>query len=104
MIIRSSDFGITDEDQIMMLDYTPLDHAVDKLMKLIRGCPNENNKAIYQEILDWILNFVDSDPDLDTTEDLWIPKSFVVDYCLANNKSLDIPNISGVSEIIKLIR
>tara|TARA_Y100000052_G_C2955075_1_gene89549 strand:- start:3098 stop:3412 length:315 start_codon:yes stop_codon:yes gene_type:complete len=104
MIIRSTDFGISDEEQFVMLDYDLLDHAVDKLTRLIHCCPDQNNKEIYQEILDWILNFIDSDPDLDTTDDLWIPKSFIADYCLANNKSLNIPTISGLSEIIKLIR
>ena len=104
MIIKTTDFGITDDDQLIMLDYDPLDHAIDKLMKLIRGCPNENNKEIYQEILDYILDYVDSHTEFDTTEDLWIPKSFIVDYCLSNNKSLNIPTISVDSETIKLIR
>tara|TARA_Y100000114_G_scaffold151765_1_gene169032 strand:+ start:1547 stop:1861 length:315 start_codon:yes stop_codon:yes gene_type:complete len=104
MIVKTTDFGITDEDQIIMIDYDPLDHGIDKLSKLIRACPNENNKEIYQEILDYILDYVDSHTEFDTTEDLWLPKSFIVDYCLDNNKSLDIPDFSGVSEIIKLIR
>ena len=101
MIIKSTDFGITDEDQIIMLNYIPLDHSIDKLSKLIRGCPDENNKEIYQEILDWILNFIEQDPEIETTEDLWIPKSFVVDYCSDNNKSLNLPYVSGYPDLIK---
>ena len=33
MIVKTTDFGITDEDQIIMIDYVPLDHGIDKLSK-----------------------------------------------------------------------